>query len=188
MYEQFTLKDGRIVTIRRLDIQDYEINDNYEFVHAWIGKISKYLGRDFNPKNLEEDKKFFYNSLANKDANITIGAIHEGKIIATSSLMINHLNEKMRHVGEWGIVVHPDFQNQGLGTKILLLIERIAKDKGLIRLEAEFFEGNTIAEKLYTEKLNYSVEGRRKYKAKLKNGQFVDSILIGKIINNSLKD
>ncbi len=152
-----------------------------------MDKISEFLARDFDPKNIEIDKKFFYNSLATKEANIIIGAFHEGKIIVSSSLIINHLNEKMAHVGVWGIIVNPDFQNQGLGTYILGLIEKIAREKGLKKLEAEFVDGNKNAEKLYVKKLNYVIEGRRQFKIKLKLGNYVDSILIGKIIDKSMK-
>ncbi|MFW9879984.1 MAG: GNAT family N-acetyltransferase, partial [Candidatus Thorarchaeota archaeon] len=170
MNEEFKLKNGRIVTIKRLNVEDYDRGNNYEFVHDWISRISKYLGRDFDSRNLELDKKLLYDSLKNKEANISIGALHKGKIIASSSLVLNPFNEKMSHIGTWGISVHPDFQNQGLGRKLLLLIEKIAKDKNLIKLEAEFLEGNEPAEILYVHKLGYVIEGRRKYKAKLKNG------------------
>jgi len=186
MNEEFKLKDGRIVNIKRLSIEDYEYDNNYEFVHNWISRVSKYLGRDFDSKNVKIDKMLLYDSLKNQEANITIGALYDGKIIASSSLILNPFNEKMNHVGTWGISVHPDFQNQGVGRKLLLLIEKIAIEKKLIKLEAEYLEGNYPAESLYVQKLGYIIEGRRKFKAKLKNGTFLDSILIGKIIDKSL--
>jgi len=185
MREEFELKDGKLVIIKRLTIEDYEQDSNYEFVHDWMIRVSKYLGRDFLHQNLDLDKKLWYDSLRNKETNITIGALHKGKIIASSSLILNPLNEKMSHVGIWGISVHPDFQNQGLGNRLIILIEKIARDKGLIKLEAEFLEGNQPAEILYVQKLNYSIEGKRKFKAKLKDGRYIDSILIGKVIDKS---
>ena len=132
MTEEFKLKDGRPVIIKRLNTDDYEKSDNYKYVHDWMSRVSKYLGRDFDPKYLEIDKKIWYDSLKNEEVNITIGALYEGKIIASSSLMLNPFNEKMGHVGTWGITIHPDFQNQGLGRRLLLLIVKVALDKRLI--------------------------------------------------------
>ncbi len=186
MIEEFKLKDGRSVIIKRLSTDDYEQGNNYEYVHDWMCRVSKYLGRDFDPEYFEIDKKLWYDSLKNEDVNITIGALYESKIIASSSLILNPFNKKMYHIGTWGISIHPDFQNQGLGRELLLLIEKVAIDKNLIKLEAEFLDGNKPAEILYVQKLNYSVEGRRKCKAKLKNGTFLDSILIGKIMDKSI--
>ena len=186
MIEEFKLKDGGSVIIKRLSIDDYEFNNNYEYIHNWMNRVSKYLGRDFNPKYLEIDKKLWYDSLKNDEVNITIGALHEEKIIGSSSLILNPFNRKMSHVGTWGICIHPNFQNQGLGRRLLLLIEKLAKDKKIIKLEAEFLDGNKSAEILYVQKLDYVIEGRRKCKAKLIDGTFLDSILIGKILDQSL--
>lgn len=187
MITQFELKDNRTVHIKRLGIEDYEENNNYEYVHNWLNQVSEFLALDFEQSDLEQDKHFFYESLSDQNANFTIGAIFNGKIIASSSLMINYKNKKMKHIGQWGIAVHPDFQNKGLGTEMLRIIEQIAIEKGLKKLEAEFFDGNVKAERLYVQKLNYEIEGRRRCKAILKNRKIVDSILIGKIINQSIK-
>ncbi len=65
-------------------------------------------------------------------------------------------------------------------------MEDKAKEKGIKKLEAEYFEGNDKAQRLYLEKLNYEVEGRRKYSGLLKDGKYVDRILIGKIIDDSI--
>ena len=54
MIEKFKLKDGRFVVIKRLSKSDYEINNNYEFVHKWLRKVSKFLAKEFKEKNLEK--------------------------------------------------------------------------------------------------------------------------------------
>jgi RimJ/RimL family protein N-acetyltransferase len=185
--EEFKLKDGRIVKIKRLLIEDYEKNNNYEFVHNWLNKVNKYLLGEFEKEDLDRDKEYFYNILSNKKENLMIGAIFNQNIIASSGFSINLKLKKTRHIGNWGISIHPDFQNQGLATKLLKIIEIIAKEKGLKRLEADYFEGNKIAEHLYIKKLGYKIEGRRKYAAYLKNGRYTDKIMIVKIIDNSLK-
>lgn len=185
MTEKFKLKDGRDVIIKRLRKEDYE-KSNYKYVHDWLRSVNSFLGLEFNEEDVEKDEKFLYEHLSNEEGVIFIGAIFDDKIIASSSLEIKVNNDKMKHVGEWGIAIHPDYHNQGLGAKLLATIEKIARERGLKKLEAEFFEGNENARRLYINKLNYTIEGRRKYSSLLKEGKFVDKILIGKILDDSL--
>jgi len=187
MIEKFKLKDSRFVVIKRLFKSDYEINNNYEFVHKWLRNVSKFLAKGFKEENLEKDKKELYNILSNDKMSIFIGALFENKIIASASLKLNPFNEKESHIGTWGIAIHPNFQNQGLGVKLLTLLENIAKEKGLKKLEAEYYDGNKSAEILYLEKMKYTVEGRKKYTGLLSDGTYADKILIGKIIDKTLK-
>ncbi|MFW9897938.1 MAG: GNAT family N-acetyltransferase [Candidatus Thorarchaeota archaeon] len=187
MIEEFKIKDGRVVFIKRLTMDDYKINKNYEYVHSWLNQVNKYLALEFDKENLEQDRRNFEIIMSNKDNYIMIGAIYNEKIIASANLELNLRNKKMGHIGKWGIAIHPKFQNKGLGTRLLLIIENIAKEKGLKKLETEYFNSNVKAEKLYVEKLKYQIEGRRKCGAKLKEGIYTNRILIGKIIDDSLK-
>ncbi len=182
MIERFQLKDGRIVVIKYLTREDYDRDHNYEFVHDWLNKVNKYLNAEFNKEDLEKDKKFFYEEYLNSDTDIVVGAIFEGKIIASATLGLNE-SQKQRHVGNWGLAIHPNFQNNGLGTKMLLIIESIARMKGLKKLEADYYEGNAPAENLYIKKLNYQIEGRKRISVLLMDGTYADKIMIGKIIS-----
>jgi len=186
MIKEFILKDGRKVIIKKLTIEDYKKDNNYEFVHSWINQVNKYLNAEFNKEDLERDKKEWYKYLSTTD-EIAIGAIYDGKIIGTASLRLNLKSKKTRHVGDWGIAIHPDFHNNGLGMELLTIIEKIAEEKGLIKLEADFYDGNKSAETLYLKKLNYKIEGRRKYAILLKDGTYVDKICIGKIFKRNIK-
>ena len=186
MIEEFKLKDGRNVIIKRLNIVDYEKNQNYEFVHSWLNEVSKYLGREFEAEELERDREYFYKKLKNLETFFVVGAKYNEKIVGTASLELNLNSKKFKHVATWGISVNQDFQNQGLGKGLLEVLENIAKTLGIKKLEAEFIEGNKIARNLYTNKLNYSIEGRKKYSVLLNNGTYVDKIQIGKIIDENL--
>jgi RimJ/RimL family protein N-acetyltransferase len=186
MKEEFRLKDGRNVTIKRLKVEDYEKNQNYEFVHNWLNQVSKYLGRDFPPEELEKDREYFYKKLKGLEHFFVVGAKYNEKIVGTASLELNLNSKKFKHVATWGISVNQDFQNQGLGERLLEVLENIAKSLGIKKLEAEFIEGNSIARNLYTKKLKYSIEGRKKYSVLLSNGTYVDKIHIGKILDENL--
>lgn len=185
--EEFKLKDGRIVLIKRFSIEDYEKNNNYEFFHDWLNKVNKYLLGEFEKEDLQQNREYFYNKLSNKAEDLMIGAIYNQRIIASAGISVNLKLKKIKHIGNWGISIHPDFQNQGLATRIMKILEYIATDGGLKKLEADFFEGNDIAEHLYVRKLGYEIEGRRKYAALLKDGTYVDKFIMGKIIDKSIK-
>jgi ribosomal protein S18 acetylase RimI-like enzyme len=187
MFGAFELKDGRIVLIKHLMVEDYEYNNNYEFVHNWLHRVNKYLAFEFEKEDLVQDKKSYYDILSNEKDNFVIGALFDDMIIASANLSMSPHFRKEKHIGRWGIAIHPDFQNQGLGTKLLKIIEKIAMEKGLKKLEAEYFDRNKNAEILYLKKMNYIIEGRRKFSGLLKDGKYADKILIGKIIDKALE-
>ncbi len=188
MKEEFRLKDGRVVEIKRLMIEDYKTNNNYEYVHSWLHEVNKYLYLEFEDDDLDKDRANFEILMSNKDEYVMIGAKYEGKIIGSVSLELNLGNKKMGHIGKWGLVIHPNFHNQGLGARLLHIMEHLAKEKGVKKLETEFYSGNIRAERLYVEKLQYQIEGRRKFGCKLRDGTYVDRILISKIIDDSIKE
>ena len=188
MIENFLLKDGRTIKIQRLFMEDYKKNNNYEYVHDWLNQINEFLALEFEKDDLEQDRANFEIFMSNKDKYIMIGALYEGKIIGSASLELNLNNKKMGHIGKFGIAIHPDFHNQGLGTRLLQIIEVNAKEKGAKKLEAEYYSGNILAERVYLEKLQYRIEGRRKFGCKFTDGTYVDRILIGKMIDNSVKE
>ena len=169
MIEKFELKDSSSVIIKRLAKGDYENDNNYEYVHEWLHQVNKYLLLEFEKESLEQDKEFYYQHLSNEEAHIVIGALNKNKIIASANLEIDLYKPKVKHVGTWGIAINPDFHGQGLGTRLLTIIEEIALEKGLKKLEAEFLEGNEVAQRLYINKLHYKIEGRRKYSSLLKD-------------------
>lgn len=96
------------------------------------------------------------------------------------------MGSKSKHVGTWGIAIHPEFQGQRLGLKILRKIEEFARDKGIKKLQAAYISENKSAEALYVGKLKYDIEGRQRFSALLKNGKYADIVLIGKILDKDL--
>ncbi len=181
MIEDFKLNDSRIVKIKIITKEDYEKDNNYEYVYNWLNRVNKYLHIDFKPKNLEQNKKLFYDML-DGGLNIFIGAIFKNNIIGTADLRINPEIEKIKHVGSWGIAIHPDFHNQGLGMRLLTHIENLAREKGLIRLEADYYEGHKAAEVLYINKLGYKKEGFHTKAILLSDGTYTNKISIGKLL------
>ena len=188
MLEKFQLKDGKIVQIKILSIADYNKNDNYAFVHSWLNQINKFLGKDFEKEDFKKDYVELCDFFKNKEDNIMIGAIYRDKIIGTARLTLKCKSKKFKHLANWGIAINPDFQNLGLGSRLIQNVEDISLKKKIFKREADYYEGNIQAEYVYIKKLNYIIEGRLKYGILLNDGKFVDKILIGKIIEKNIKD
>jgi len=66
--------------------------------------------------------------------------------------------------------------------RLLTHIENLAREREILRLEADFYEGNTAAEVLYLKKLNYEKEGVHRKAILLNDGKYVNKISIGKIL------
>ena len=102
-------------------------------------------------------------------------------IIGTAGLHIMH-NSRLRHSASMGIMVHKDFQNKGVGTKLMEAIIDIADNwLMLVRVELGVFADNEKAINLY-KKFNFEMEGLKK-KAAIRNGVYVDELIMGRIRN-----
>ena len=105
----------------------------------------------------------------------------EEKVIGTAGLDI-FSNSRLRHSASIGIMVHKDFQNNGVGTKLMEAIIDIADNwLMLVRVELTVFTDNEKAINLY-KKFNFEIEGVKK-KAAIRNGEYVDELMMGRIRN-----
>lgn len=105
----------------------------------------------------------------------------EEKIIGTAGLNI-FSNPRLRHSAGIGIMVHKDFQNNGVGTKLMEAIIDIADNwLMLVRVELAVFADNEKAINLY-KKFNFEIEGLKK-KASIRNGEYVDELIMARIRN-----
>ncbi|KPV62606.1 MAG: acetyltransferase [Candidatus Bathyarchaeota archaeon BA1] len=89
---------------------------------------------------------------------------------------------EIKHVGEVGVAVHPDFQRRGIGTKLLKACVNLARRQGFKRLEADTLAYN-IAMRHILEKTGFQLEGVRRRRVRI-NGKYYDeacyAILISK--------
>lgn len=67
----------------------------------------------------------------------------------------------MKHVASLGVSVHPDYWGRGIATQLVKFTVRIAKKKGLKRLEIETIADN-IAMRHAAEKSGFRFESIRK--------------------------
>jgi len=103
------------------------------------------------------------------------------KIIGMAGLTVSS-NPRMRHVAGVGIMVHRDFQNQGVGRALMTTLLDVADNwLMLVRVELTVFADNERAIHLY-EQLGFEKEGLRR-KAAIRNGEYRDEYAMARIRN-----
>lgn len=103
----------------------------------------------------------------------------DGKIIGLG-ILNGHSNFRKKHVASLTLMVHKDYQNTGVGTKLMQRLIEEAKNREIVRVELAVFKDNYNAIRLY-KKFGFKKEGI-KIKSALKNGCYVDELMMSKIL------
>ena len=87
---------------------------------------------------------------------------------------------KGHHAAALGIMVHEDYQGQGLGRLLMEALLDLADNwLGLVRVELDVFAGNDRAIRLY-ESLGFQREGLKR-KDVFRNGRYEDVVVMGRV-------
>ncbi|MDK0697598.1 GNAT family N-acetyltransferase [Clostridium perfringens] len=158
-----------------LKIRDIEIEDYKE-----ISKIRKMPGVMENIlSNKDEEEESIKEKIINRDKNqYWYVAEENGKVIGLGILM-NHGNLRKKHVGVITLMVNSDYQNKGVGSLLMDKLINLSESLNVIRLELCVFRDNYKAINLY-KKFGFKEEGI-KVKSALKNGEYIDEIMMARI-------
>ena len=158
-----------------LRIRDIKIEDYKE-----ISKIRKMPGVMENIlSNKDEEEELIKEKIINRGKNqYWYVAEENGKVIGLGILM-NHGNLRKKHVGVITLMVNSDNQNKGVGSLLMDKLINLSESLNIIRLELCVFRDNYKAINLY-KKFGFKEEGI-KIKSALKNGEYVDEIIMARI-------
>ncbi|WP_419748823.1 N-acetyltransferase family protein [Clostridium perfringens] len=158
-----------------LRIRDIKIEDYKE-----ISKIRKMPGVMENIlSNKDEEEELIKEKIINRGKNqYWYVAEENGKVIGLGILM-NHGNLRRKHVGVITLIVNSDYQNKGVGSLLMDKLINLSKSLNIIRLELCVFRDNYKAINLY-KKFGFKEEGI-KVKSALKNGEYIDEIMMARI-------
>ena len=158
-----------------LMIRDIEIEDYKE-----ISKIRKMPGVMENIlSNKDEEEESIKEKIINRGKNqYWYVAEENGKVIGLGILM-NHGNLRKKHVGVITLMVNSDYQNKGVGSLLMDKLINLSESLNIIRLELCVFRYNYKAINLY-KKFGFKEEGI-KVKSALKNGEYIDEIMMARI-------
>ncbi|ELC8428675.1 GNAT family N-acetyltransferase [Clostridium perfringens] len=158
-----------------LRIRDINIEDYKE-----ISKIRKMPGVMENIlSNKDEEEELIKEKIINRGKNqYWYVAEENGKVIGLGILM-NHGNLRKKHVGVITLMVNSDYQNKGVGSLLMDKLINLSESLNIIRLELCVFRDNYKAINLY-KKFGFKEEGI-KVKSALKNGEYIDEIMMARI-------
>lgn len=162
--------------IRPINIGDGEgINE----LRRMPGVFENILGIPSERVKRNEDFIVSMDSNHHQFVAVTKNQSGEEIIIGTVGLTVN-ANHRTRHSGAIGIMIHKDYQNQGVGTALMQAIIDIADNwLMLVRVELTVFEDNERAIHLY-EKFGFEKEGLKRLAA-IRRGKYENEYLMARI-------
>ncbi|MPM20661.1 L-amino acid N-acetyltransferase AaaT [bioreactor metagenome] len=109
----------------------------------------------------------------------------QGKVIGMGGISI-FPGARLRHSAGFGIMVHKEWQNRGVGTAIMKAVLDMADNWLMLeRVELGVFADNVGAIRLY-ERMGFVVEGRKRHAA-IKNGEYADEIIMARLLSEQKK-
>lgn len=176
---KLTLTDGATVTLRPETASDLE--KVWEMFNSLSMETLRFIPGDYRRERIES-----WFTCIDYDKILPICAhveTPEGpRVVATSTLAF-HEPQIYRHKATFGITVHDDYQNRGLGTQITRYMVEIARAKGLKKVELYVVTPNQRAIKVY-ERCGFQVEGllRRNHWNPVR-GEYGDDYVMGLLLD-----
>jgi RimJ/RimL family protein N-acetyltransferase len=137
---KFKLKNGKVVTIRRIRGTDYDD------VMKFFDKVVRDPSAKYTSQYLGQPKKDKESSVAMYDSpnNLFLGAWDGDKLIGESTITkVAPENPKYRGLtGETGTIILDKYTSNGLGGKLKTIIEKWARENGVHKLYAEVLHKN----------------------------------------------
>lgn len=176
--EQFVLKSGKTIILKSCEPE--EASQFLDFI-AQIARETKhtrqYEGRKYQ---LEDVQKYWENALTSP-VQLCLGAFDENRLIGQLTFrVVEHDHPWEKHIGEFGMMILQGYWSQGLGSKMLQILDKIAKNTHIHRLEARVRSTNYRGLDLYL-RHGFEIEGIRQ-KAALIDGQYKNEFYISKMI------
>ncbi len=101
----------------------------------------------------------------------------EGRVVGNCEIEFNN-HMKTRHRASVAIALISEFWNQGIGTRMLTELIRLAEEREhVLQMELEFVEGNSRARHLY-EKMGFRITGVRPDAIRLRDGTLLNEYMM----------
>jgi putative acetyltransferase len=170
--ERQTSADARAeVVVRGMEAADWrDVHDIWTHPDVVWGTLQvPYQSADANRRKIENPP----------EGLVRLVAEVEGRVVGCSSLQPVG-SPRMRHVARCGLMVHPDYWNQGVGSALVGAIVDMADNwLNLTRVELTVYVDNAAAIHLY-EKLGFCIEGTLRAYA-FRDGEYVDAYMMARV-------
>jgi len=169
-YKIVKLIDGRTVTLDWIRKED--LPDVVEALNSVI-KEGRFLFLNDEITDMNAEIEWFEHAM--KDGMIYLVARTEGKVIAGASMQPQ--TGKHAHIASYGIFIHKDYRDLGLGTALTTEMINIARERGFEIVQLSVYASNTGAKHVY-EKCGFKEVGRLTRGIRYPNGTYTDEILM----------
>ena len=166
-------------------IREAEPKDAAELV-AFLNRVS--LETEFTSLDRDgilltsEEMEIFLNKQASSDNQITLLAFLNDEIAGLINITADQ-RKRVRHIGDFFIVIGKRYWNNGLGNLLLEEVIEWAQASGVLRrLQLTVQTRNLAAVHLY-QKHGFVIEGSQERGAYIEEGEFVDVYLMGRLID-----
>ena len=168
----YILKDGRRAVIRSPKEEDIPGLLDYLYVSAqetvFVLRYPEECGK-YTP----EAEKALFERVNAADNEAMLICLVEGKVAGNCQIVWTK-GLKTRHRATVAIALLQEFWGQGIGTRLLEELIRIAKaNENILQVELDFIEGNARARALY-EKLGFRICGVKPDAIRLKDGTLLN--------------
>lgn len=172
----FKLKNGSFVTIRTVRETDAE-------AYLTLGKsimsenIYSLTQADELILTVEQEREWLKSNIED-ECHLIIVAEIDNKIIGQLDFSNGH-RKRNAHTGEFGMGVHKDFRELGIGSLLIGALVDWAKNNPKIeKVNLSVHKTNERAISVY-KKIGFQVEGLRTKDLKYPDGVYVDTVLMG---------
>lgn len=176
--KQLTLNNKNI-TIRSSRVEDSKsICRHRKITSGETHFMSRYLEEC---KEDIEGMKLMIKETLEHPQNFSITVFENDVVIGDLSLAVTRDLIKFRHKAYLGMSIQKDYCNLGLGSLMLEMAIKQAKENGFEQIEVDVFGDNHRAIHLY-EKHGFETCGRLPKAFKLKDGRYIDEIMMIKML------
>lgn len=174
--EEFKLKNGKAVVIRHCNAEDGTL---FESFHKKVSSETNHTLQIEN--NVPPLDKVIENWKATEESkiNLRLGVFFENEIVGQLGFRaLNADHPWIKHIGQFGMMVVQEFWGNGIGKRLIEIMEDHARSVEISKIETFVRIGNPRGVNLYL-KNGYEIEGHRKNAAFI-NGAFCDEYSIAK--------
>lgn len=177
--QQFKSKSSVQVTVRSATRQDAAAI--LDLSSSVIGEEVYQLTSSSEFKmTIEVEEEWIESHLQNPNHIILLAEMNS-KIVGMLDFSNGH-RLRIAHTGEFGMSVDKNLRNQGLGSLLLkVLIEWANKNETIEKIGLSVHNNNERAIALY-KKMGFEVEGVRKRDLKYAEGQYIDTVVMGRFV------
>ena len=178
---EFVMKDGRKALIR--SPRDEDIPGMLDYLYTSAVETHFLLrGPGEQGRYTPEKEKIVFERINGSDSEVMLVCLVDGKV--AGNCQVGWTNRpKTRHRAQVAIALLKAYWGQGIGTRLMQEMIRIAENnENILQMELEFIEGNTRARALY-EKMGFRITGVRPNAIRLNDGTLLSEYTMIRPIN-----